>query len=269
MQKTSVFLLNPNNTDILTGGRRTPTVPGKLSPGLKWFLIICVAFYLVLSITGVIWMVTELVDWYALNTQGVTVEGQLTGRDTDTIMEQDQRFTDPNRRTIYYWEYTYTTLDGQMFEGRAQVNEDAYSAYTFNMPVQVQYLEVSPNISQLVEENAFTFPRIAVFAGGGNGLLMTFVILSGWLEFRKNRLYKRDGRIIDGWVVNPKLQVGESEGKRVARLYLNYRIISPETGQDIHRIQDQQRNDLTEADLPPEGSRLAVLYVNDRLFTVL
>lgn len=268
MQETPVFLLNPNNDDVLRGERRTPNAPGKLPSGVKWFFIIGGAGYFALTIVGVIWMVMALADWRALNTQGVTVEGQVTGRDTDTIMDQQQRFTESNR-TIYYWQYRYTTPDGQTFDGEAQVTQDAYNAYTYGMPVQVLYLEDSPHTSQLVEEAAFSFPRIPVVAGGGNGLLMAAVLLMSWRDIRRQRRYKRDGRIIDGWVVNSNLQVGESEGKRVARLYVKYRITSPETGQDIHRVQDQQRNDLTEADSPSEGRRLAVLYVDDRLFTVL
>lgn len=90
-----------------------------------------------------------------------------------------------------------------------------------------------------------------------------------WREFRRQRRYQREGRVIRGVVVAPKLTEGESDGQRVATLYLNYRITSPISGDTIHRMQQQRRDDLTQVDLPPEGRRLAVLYVDDRLFTVL
>ncbi len=265
MFHTDVFLLNPDNADILQGTQRAPYSGKKMSRALKLILVIMMTFYMALTFLGLVWMVSALVDWAALNQDGIITEGRLIDRDvTLSRMERPARTI-----STYYLTYEYTTSDGQTLEGESQVTEEAYQSYRYNSPVQVLYLKDTPAVSRLAEENAFEFPRVVVFIGGINGLMAFFTVWLLWRDMRQQRRYKRDGRIMQGYVVAPKLVVGEVQGKPITNLYLNYRIVSPITGEEIHRLKQQRRDDLTEADLPREGSRLAVLYVNDRLFTVL
>lgn len=167
MQNNTVFLLNPDNADILNGVRRASGGGKPLSRTIKLVLIAGVLAYLALTVVGVIWMVTTLADWSALNADGVITQARLIDRDTSIIRGQTSMMR--TNDVTYYLIYQYTTPDGQTLEGEAQVTEQAYEDYVRNAPVQVLYLENTPTISRLAEENAFEFPRTPVFAGGETG----------------------------------------------------------------------------------------------------
>lgn len=270
MQKNNVFLLNPENADILNGERRIPNKPKKMSQGVKLILVIGSLAYLALTIFSVMWMVSTLNDWAALNERGITVEGRLIGRDTSIIRSQGSG--PRSSSVIRYLLYTYTVGDGQTLEGKVQVREEAYQDYVYNTPVQVLYLEDSPEISRLVGENTLELARFPIFAGVGTSLMVLIVAVTGLQDFRqrrRNQRYEHEGRVIYGRVVAPIFNESESRGKRITMLYLNYEITSPATSKVIPKMQGQRRDDLTQADLPLVGSRVAVLYIHDRLFTVL
>jgi hypothetical protein len=267
MDSNKVFLLNPAHADYLNGKRDTLMPPANMNPALKYFLWISIVLYLALTVGGLIWMGTALANWTALNQRGVTVTGNLTGRNTEQMTALDSPTSDNDR--LYYWTYSYTTQDGQMLEGESQVTESAYNTYTANRAVEVVYLQNRPEVSYLLDGEAFSFPRVAVVAGGLNGLMMLFVGLLSWRGYAQDRRYRREGRIIEGRVTDPVLKTGESEGKPFATLYLNYAITSPETGEEIHKIEVQSRNDMTIDDLPSANDPVAVLYVSDRQFKLL
>ncbi len=264
MQNNNVFLLNPDNADILNGVRRAPNAPKKMGARVKLVLIVGGLAYLVMTLVGVVWMVTTLANWAALNAYGVTVEGRLIGQDT-RITRTPGSFINPMR----YLLYTYTTADGQTLEGRVQVRQQAYQDYVYNAPAQVLYLPDTPGVSRLTGENIYEFEPFPVLAGGANALMVLFIALLGWRQFNQQRAYESAGQVIEGRVVAPILRTGESKGQQVATLYLNYRFISPVTSKEIGHMNQFRRDDLTQADLPTEGSRLAVFYVNDRRFTAL
>lgn len=266
MYEDRTFLLNPDNADILNGARRNPL---KIKKPPLWIMIplmLAVTFYAVVSVVWASQAFTELQDWFDLNQRGVAIEGQLTGRDFLRPRHRDifNRFT-------YYLDYTFTTPSGVTRSGRVQVREEAYLSYSYGKQVQVLYVPDRSSASRLIEDHTLELQPLAV-AGAVNAAIVLAVILIIPSELRRQRnhqRFEREGRVIYGRVVKAALTESESKGKRQAMLYLNYQFTSPTTSKVLPRMQGQRRDDLTEADLPLVGNRVAVLYVNDRLFTVL
>lgn len=266
MFKDRVFLLNPENADILDGARRNPL---KVNNPPLWIALpamLAVTFYAVISIIWASQAFTELQDWFDLNQRGVIIEGNLIGRD---FIRPSHR--DIHNRFMYYLDYTYTTPNGVTRTGRAQVREEAYRSYFYNKPVQVLYVPNRPDASRLMEDDTLELQPLVVL-GAANAVLVLAVILVIPYELRRQRNHQRyesEGRVIYGQVFKASLTEGESNGKRQATLYLNYQFTSPTTSQSFIKMQAHRRDDLTETDLPLVGSRVAVLYIHDKLFTVL
>lgn len=268
LQGNRVFLLDPKNADVLTGERRTHYASSKpMKPVVKALIVLAGLFYVVLTVASVVWMVNSLSDWWALEQRGGIVQARLIDRFTE-LSRTNVGF----RRTVttYYWRYRFETADGQTIEGSTQVREALYQdEYEFGRLVQVVYLKDNPSVNRLVEEGALGFPRLAVVGGVFFALSSVFMVFVLSQEMRHRRLYHDKGRVIYGRVTTANLNAGESKGRYAATLYLNYSFSSPTTGKQINKFEHQRRDDLDDASVPREGTRVAILYVSDRLFKVL
>ncbi len=268
MPRNRVFLLNPDNADVLTGERRTHYPPPEpMKPILKVLIVLGGLIYIVLTVASVVWMVTSLSDWWALEQRGGIVQAQLIDRYTE-LSHTNVGF----RRTVttYYWRYSFEAADGQTIEGSTQVSEALYQdEYEFGKPVQIIYLKDNPSVNRLVQAGALGFPRLQLIAGVFFGLLFIFMVFALYREVHVRRQYNDKGRVIYGRVTSAKLNAGEPKGEYVATLYLNYSFSSPTTGTQINGFDTRRRDDLHEVSVPREGSRVAILYVSDRLYKVL
>lgn len=261
MSQDRVFLLNPQNAPVLTEGYQHP------HPRNDIVAIVMVMISLAVSVLAVLFATTTILNWTRLNEEGITVEGYLTDRVSST--SRSTVGTGSRTSTTYYWRYRYTTEDGQRLTGEVQVEREAYDDYQFNAPVQVLYLADDPNISRIVRDSTIDFPRLQVIGGAlvfGLSALSVFIFAQA---FNQRRHYRANGKLIYGKVDTAKLVADESNGKRKAKLYINYEFTSPTTGKQLIKFVGQQRDELQEGDLPAKGTPVAIFYANDRIFKIL
>lgn len=255
-----VFLVNPVNADILSGTRRAPGPVAGLSGGMQKLMTGLVIVFIILVIGGLTWMAISWVNAIALSQRGVTADGYLVERFTDTIRGSTRT---GQLATTYHWRYRFTTRDGQEITGDVQVSEEQYNAYEFRRPVQVAYLPDDSTVSNLPELNPLPIQETLI--GGLLGLMGLFVGYALSHERTRRRRFQQESQLILGEIVKATI----SRGEAASRIYVNYQFQSPQSNALIARMKDQQRNDLRHAPEPNPGMPVAILYVNDRLFEIL
>jgi hypothetical protein len=95
--------------------------------------------------------------------------------------------------------------------------------------------------------------------------IATLIMIRKWQRYKR---LAREGRLIRGAVVKTEAVEGDAEDGYGYKVTLHYVFRSP-TGHELQGRGSHKRNDLMGKPLPPSGTPILVLYVNDKLHEVL
>jgi hypothetical protein len=242
-----VFLLNPDNERYLSGRSKKPG-----GPFTGCFVLFMIPFVFAgLFIIG--WAINEWNDWRILSSSGVTTQGKVIDRRTET----DEGSRD------YYVTYRFSHND-TIYTREQSVSHKFYDNSWRDSSVTVLYSPDNPQTSRLGDSISPPI-LITLFVMLWNGLVSLFMFIA-ISEARKARYLARRGQVIYGVIASRR---GYEDSDRDFHIEVNYEFVSPQTGGIMREQVDRTRYDLDEYTLPSAGTPVAVLYANDKNFTLL
>lgn len=188
----------------------------------------------------------------------------------DTTGEIVQTFTGANSagNTAYYVDYAFIVPGIEhTFTGRQTVGRDDFPNWEMGQAVTVRYLPDDPSRSKLVTGDDDS--PLASIAGIGMAVIMlgglAIMVLRmvwGWQQERK--LFA-EGRLLPGSIA--KIRWGkDSDGDPELRVTFSF--VAPD-GKLVRKRQKKLAISQQGESLPPEGTPVAVLYLNRRTFRML
>lgn len=247
----SIFLIHPAHAGFLDNTQR------QIFGVTKTELILMIIVGLLCAGLGV------GMSAYSINEQNV--QDNLAKNGIETLATVRDGRVSRGKSTTYYLEYTYDAKvngDTRTFQNEESVSRDLYDHSEIGGHITVRYLPEDP-------------ATVRALDGSYNGMILVLigsvmVIGGAWLTvsmyrmYQKDRRLERDGQIITGSVV--KSSVSGAGNKR--QVNIRYEFNSP-LGVPLKGSQSQRRSDLNKEDLPFEGLRVAVVYLNDKTYRIL
>jgi hypothetical protein len=169
------------------------------------------------------------------------------------------------RSNSYYLEYSYDAKvngDLQSFTREESVSRELYERAEIGSHMTIHYLPDDPGTARILDDafNGVIFLVIGLALAGGS-LVGMYVLMR---QYRRDRMLERDGQILTGSIT--KSSVSGYGNKR--QVTIHYEFHSP-LGVPLKGSQSQRRRDLDRQDLPPEGTRVAVVYCDDSTYRML
>lgn len=255
----NLFLLNPQHRGFLNGSDR------KFKDVSKRLFIILMIMILLFGLIGggmAYSGASEISARSQLEQSGV--EAHATVIDTDYTTSTNKGHT----TYTYYMTYEYFVRSANSdsptrYTYRQEISGDNYDNLDRGSKLTIRYLPSDPSISRYLDDNAGDGASLAVI--GGLFLAGTLAALYFLLRQRsRNQRLENEGQFITGKIT----KVSSARVKAGYQITVTYSILSPD-GVELSRKESLVRNDLNKALLPQEGTPVAVVYVNDKLYRML
>lgn len=249
------FLVKESNAKFVQGERKT------LATRHTGNLVLAVLF-LVLCVGLTAFFTLELSKLNRLEASGATTTGSVSAHYKEVN-------TRTNETTGYLLDYTYSAVgtDGKrgfFTKDKQRVSEATYRKYLDRDPIPVRYLLDDPNTAFVVGEPLDTTSPLVGVGLFGLGILVSLLwILGVWRGMGRDRRLASEGQILQGELVK---MTGRG-GRGVIYLNINYAFKTP-TGAQISGKQSETHRG-RQYMVPPPGTPLAVLYVDEKLHKVL
>jgi hypothetical protein len=244
-----VFLLYPGNRLFISGNSRR--IAGmSVGCGLLFMLpfLLVGVFTLFLALNA--WN-----DYTVLNTTGVKVIGQYTGR----------HYNDDDDGTTYYASYQYTVGD-TVYNGEQSIGSDLYNRVERGASVEIIYAPGNPGLSRLASTDMLAEPLFMTAFTVFWNLISWGIFLGILLGRRRDQRLVREGQLVRGEIRSIS---GTTDSDGDFQLRVEYRFTPPDGGETIFRTETQQRNDMKNVTLPPQGTPVAILYRDRQTFKLL
>ncbi|HEV8712576.1 MAG TPA: DUF3592 domain-containing protein [Candidatus Binatia bacterium] len=126
-------------------------------------------------------------------------EGQVA---QGMVLTKSIKSNSKNSSPQYWVTYRFTTPDGQVMKGSAQVNVEAWDRLQERGPIQVTYVPHAPQSHRVEgQDSGWVLPLIFTILGSVFTLLGGFVFLKGLSQVRRTRRLEREGMITEGTVL--------------------------------------------------------------------
>ncbi|MBZ0288886.1 MAG: DUF3592 domain-containing protein [Anaerolineae bacterium] len=247
----SIFLLHPAHASFLDNSNR------------KLFGVTVGQIILLLIVAVICAGLGGGMTVYAVNEQ--TVQDTLAQNGVQALATITDGRVSRGRSTSYYLEYRYDAeVNGDLrtFTREESVSRDLYDRAEIGGHLTVRYMPDDPATARAIDQPfnglIFILMGLAFVAGSVIGI---YALIR---QYRRDRLLERDGQILTGSIT--KSSVSGYGNKR--QVHIKYEFHSP-LGVPLKGSQSQRRRDLEKYDLPPEGTRVAVVYCDDNTYRVL
>jgi hypothetical protein len=247
MQTREFFLLDPDHEQFAVGASHK--LPVDRQGCILFFLGIFVLAGLLIA--GKV--ARQWVHFVILSTSYAETQGQVLDRE----IESDDGAT-------YYVTYRFV-VDDRAHTVEESVSKTTYRAVREGQSLTVRYARHDPAIATVEPGRLGDVLLMTGFCLVWNG----FILVVAWVlvrEILKRRKLDRGGRRIVGQVVRCSGR-RDSDGDFVLDLRFGFR--SPQTGAWIEGKDSHIRRDLEDKPLPPPGTPLHVLYLDDKTYLAL
>lgn len=247
----NLFLLYPEHEDFLTNQARRIKNPRLISLVLPVIIMwaLCALFgWLLLN------QIREYLTFRQLDAEGVSTTG--------TIIDASQKggYRSPEYYITYQFNVEQTGNGQQTYTHEHRVSPELYSL-GINSPVNIRYLPHEPTVSRAGSSQVNIF-WLLLFS-----LIFLTLLLAPLFRvapYRRKKQLERDGQVIMGVLQSCK-------GERIKAGYgidVQYSLQTPD-GRSVTGRQTSICNHLRKQPLPPPGTPIAVVYVNDKLHEML
>jgi hypothetical protein len=241
------FLLDPDNKPFATGASHRLPAGGQG----------CVLLFLSIFVLAGLFMAAEVARRWAhvaiLSTNYVETEGQVLGRE---IQDDDG--------ATYYVTYRFVAND-QVHTIRESVEKTVFHSLEEGQSATVRYAPRDLSIATIAPGHVGGLLALTGFCLLWDG---TVLVISAVMarEILKRRKLARHGQRIMGKILRSAGH-RDSDGDFVLDLEFHFR--SPQTGDWIEDSESHIRKDLEDEPLPPAGTPVHVLYLDDETHLVL
>jgi hypothetical protein len=246
-QTGELFLLDPDNESFVAG--TSPRLPAG-GQG-------CILLFMSLFVLAGLFIAADLVRRWThlviLNISYAETQGQVVRR----RIESDEGAT-------YYVTYRFVA-DDRAYTVEESVEKGTYHSVEEGQPLTVRYAPSDPDIATVQPCRIGGLLALTGFGLVWNG----FVFSISWLlmrEVRKRRRLARRGQRFEGEIVRCS---GSRDSDGDFELTVRYGFRSPQTGTWIEGKDSHVRKDLAGQPLPPPGTRVQMLYLDDETYMVL
>jgi hypothetical protein len=246
----SVFLINRGNHAFVAGKSLRPE---NLRSAIGCMIVI-VPIILIFTWASLYDVLNETRIQNDLRTAGKVVRAEII----------DHRTQESDESTSYYVTYRFYAINDQPYSSETEVEFTDYYTITRDNAVDIMYDSQNPLISRLaaIETTHYRWLRLASIIMGIILIITVPVCLYG---YRRQKRLAYEGRIIKGRLISI---LGKMDDEGVFQIEYLYEFMSP-LGSTIGGTNITIRNDLKKKDLPPVNSALAILYVDEKCYTVL
>jgi hypothetical protein len=249
---SSVFLLNPKHEPFLRGEDRKLRDTGCGGMILIAFIVLlCTFVFSMFIIAG--WNERAARD--LLQQSGVSTSAEI-------VDHRESR----GRSTSYYLTYTFLVeQEGaapQEYTVEENVDYGLYNAQRDGATVTITYLPQDPTVARL-RDNGMDGSFLLIL-----GLVL--LALEIWILFHSTYEWLRTSRLVR----EGELREGEIEESKITRsksgrtLRIKYSVLTP-VGTRVTGQQSRLRNDLRNDNPPEPGTKVAVLYLDEKTHRIL
>lgn len=246
-QSHKPFLLDPDNELFAIGA--SP----KLPVGGRGCILLFMSIFVLAGLLIAGDLARRWVHVVMLSTGYAETRGQVVSR----RIESDEGAT-------YYVTYHFVAGD-QAYTVEEVVEKTTYHSVEEGQSLTVRYARHSPTIATIEPGRIGGLLALTGFCLVWNGIVLTI----SWLlvrEVRKRRRLARNGQWLSGEIARCTSHL-DSDGDFV--LDVTFRFRSPQTGMWIEAKDSQLRKDLKGEPLPPPGTPVHVLYLDDKRYMML
>jgi hypothetical protein len=247
MRASDYFLLDPDNESFAVGASQELPAGGQG----------CVLLFLSIFVLAGLFMAGDIVRRWAqvviLNISYAEVEGLVV----DRWIESDEGAS-------YYVTYRFVAND-RVYTVEEAVVKATYHSVEEGQFLTIRYAQHDPSIATIQPGRIGGLLAITGFGLVWNGLVFSF----SWLllgEILKRRKLTQRGQRIAGEIVGC-FGDRDSDGDFVLEVRFGFR--SPQTGTWIESKDSQTRKDLEGRPLPPPGTPVHMLYLDDKTYLML
>lgn len=258
---SSASLLDPRHEGFLTPGGKRRLYDSRT------FYFAALAFWGVIA--AVLGLATLLIGVFGQQTQslldasGATSEAIVVDRETMSFATSRSGEQTTEFQVIY--QFSAGGADGgtaQVYLNTSAVSEETYHRTQVGDTIAIRYLPENPSISAIVgdtDTHAQGLMAVGVVLLVASPLLWCWMI---WLRMRNRRL-TRDGQVIEGRILGAKMKRAYRAGYYMD---ISYQFFSPQ-GKELKGTATSMRPE--HYDSLSEGTPVAVLWVNDKLYRLL
>lgn len=183
---------------------------------------------------------------------------QTEGEVTQGIVSSKRISTDSSGDDTYHVYYDFE-VEGQSYEGHAQVNWDVYQATDQGLPFGVRYAGNHPNIND-ADENSVWFEPIffTIFALFWNAFVGVFIY--GIMGSSGKDSADKPGTVVQGKIDGIRVYQQNTE----TRVEVTYHFLSPASGRTIRTRWDGACPEMVGRKKPEPGEPIAVNFIDDK-----
>ncbi len=247
-----LYLANKTNAKFLRGETRRPASLANSVLGWGCFIPF-ISIFLIVGIGMLIYGVVELKRDLDLRRDGMVTTGRQVAN----------RIYEDSEGDSYYLTYSFVVND-QPYQREQSVDWDRYNSFESGAPIEIRYLPNNPSQSRIEGTG-----NAALFMLPFGGCWTAFVLFFIWgfaSQSDKNNRIAQKGTLIEGEIVSIDAREDSDNDYNVT---LKYSYISPKDGRVIHKKTKFVANDQKKDGLPLSGTKLAILYVDDKNHAVL
>jgi len=241
------FLLDPDNEPFATGASRKLPASGQG----------CILLFLSIFVLAGLFIAADVIRRWVhvaiLSTDYAETQGQVLGRE---IKDDDG--------ATFYVTYRFVA-DDQVHTIRENVEKAVYYSAEEGQELTVRYSPADPSIATMAPGRVGGLLAITGFCvlWDGTVFVISALVLREVLERRK---LARHGQRLVGEILRSS---GHRDSDGDFMLSLGYGFRSPLTGTRMEGTNSQVRKDLEDGPLPPPGTPVHVLYLDDDVHMVL
>lgn len=247
MQHPGPFLLDPDHEGLVKGARP------RLLPRQQGCLLLFLSLFGLAGLCTAAATVRQWAEFVILSTSYAETEGQVRGR----RIESDEGAT-------YYVTYRFV-VDDRVYTPEDSVSKKTYLSLEDDQYLIVRYAQSDPNISTIEYGRVGGLLALTGFCLFWNGIVFA-VTRPVVLELLKKRKLAQKGQRLEGEIIRCS-GYKDSDGDFTVALRYGFR--SPQTGMRIEGKDTQIRKDLKGEPLPPPGTAVHILHLDDETYMVL
>jgi hypothetical protein len=263
-----VFLLNPNNRHFLQGMRHFP-----ITFNANFVGTVCLLLVLLISAISLIKAMDGLSIASELRNSKITAQGEITGHRRGSAGPM-------NPGILYYVTYRFSS-DGSAYTNEQFVGKDAFEQLSDGSSVTVKYVASNPSVSSLMgQPDSRNLTDFILAVLGGLGLVGSIVYLVPLLRRLWDEMRLRQNAVLQaGHILACHRYVAASATsinprKFGAALSNNFYIevsysFHTAAGKELRGSAIQKRTDLANVKLPGFGTPVAILYLDEKHYTIL
>lgn len=249
-QSSDIFLLHADNAAYFEGSNSRPA---SLSNRGCSFCLLVLMLLLLIGIAMVGGAYIQYQEFLRLRQVGVVTDGQMIER----------RYSTSDDSTTYYLTYRFQAAE-KTYTREQSVKKGRYNRFERGGHLEILYDPQNPHLSRIQGTNN---PPTFFMLFGVGWMIVMLGVFAGFIHgYRQNNKLCKEGFIVYGQIEQIK---GQKDSDGDLQITLEYRFISPQSGQTIRKKDKRQRNDLKDWPLPMPETPVAIMYLNDNHFSLL